>query len=191
MSEGNFCTQCGSRIQNTWKFCKGCGKSIDEPLTVNPPQTLMEAYSDHSDEAQPPVETNRKAVDAAVVAWVGILAVALLFVGIYLANRVDPENFATRLNEVSEFYWDEDPLASVATEDRYSALRGFFADKCNVYIYETEAQAVETARDYLNLKTYWTGTDDKTSYGVVIADRGNNSSCTDQAAEAFGWTLEH
>jgi hypothetical protein len=191
MTDGNFCTQCGSRVQNTWKFCKGCGKSIDEPLKENSPQTLMEAYSDHSGDTQSPVEPNHKEMNAAVVAWVAILAVVLLFVGIFFANRVDPEDFATRLNEVSEFYWEEDPLASVATEDRYRALRGFFADKCNVYIYESEAQAVETARNYLTSKTYWTGTDDKTSYGVVIADQGKDSSCTDQAADAFGWTLEH
>jgi hypothetical protein len=151
----------------------------------------MSEYDESSVEVNSLAVPSHKEVDAAVIAWVGVFAVVLLFVGIYFANRVDPEDFLTRLNDVSESYWEEDPLASVALEEKYRALRGFYADKCNVYIFETEARAQDTAENYLDSKTYWSGTDDKTGYGVVIADQGKDSPCTDQAADAFGWTLEH
>jgi hypothetical protein len=151
----------------------------------------MSEYEESSVEANSMKVPGHKEVDAAVIAWVGVFAVVLLFVGIYFANRVEPDDFVTRLNEVSEFYWEEDPTASLATSERFSALRGFYADKCNVYIYDTEEKALDTAKNYLTPKMYWWGTDDKTGYGVVIADQGKDSSCTDQAAEAFGWTLEH
>lgn len=195
MSEGNFCTQCGTRIQSAWKFCKSCGHAVElqqEPLAAKkPPQNLMSEYEESSVGDDSSAVSSQKEIDAGVVAGVGILAVVLLFVGIYFANRVEPEDFIGRLNEVSEFYWEEDPLASLATSDRFQALRGFYADKCNVYIYDTDEKALDTAKNYLTPKMYWWGTDDKTGYGVVIADQGKDSSCTDQAAEAFGWTLEH
>lgn len=195
MGDANFCTQCGVHIQDAWKFCKSCGSSLElvqEPTaTGGSPQNLMSQHEDSLAEVKPSSKSSNKEVDAAAVAGVGILAVVLLIVGIYFANRVDPEDFVTRLNEVSEFYWEEDPTAPLAISERFSALRGFFGDKCNVYIYDTEEKALDTAKNYLTPQMYWWGTDDKTGYGVVIADQGKDSPCTDQAAEAFGWTLEH
>jgi predicted nucleic acid-binding Zn ribbon protein len=169
------CGECSSRLKSGWKFCSGCGESIE--------WTTSE-------------KTGKK--KAPFITYCGYAAVIVLVIapifGIYHQRDAD---LLSRLKNQAVLAWTEDTTSEVLqSAGEYAPEQAIVTatGSCTIWIYPSEKEAVAALDNYINLNAEfsaaWSGVEDGKDKGVILWTLENNSFCSEEAAHYLEWKLE-
>jgi len=169
------CGACSSPIKAGWKYCSGCGETI-EWVT--------------SDSA-----SGRKASFTTYCGYAAVIALIIApMIGIYSERNAD---LLSLLKNQAVLSWNEDTSSeTLLSAGKYTPDQAIVTatGSCTIWIYPNEKLANEALDEFINLNAKfsaaWSGVEDGTNKGVILWSLENNSFCSEEAAHYLEWKLE-